>query len=88
MSTLEKTINLLNILPENQIETIYSFVQFISAQQTNILPVNDKPLNEILSNIVGAIPESDKTLDVYREERITERYETTDWYQCTFRFDI
>ena len=75
MSTLEKTINLLNILPENQIETIYSFVQFISAQQTNILPVNDKPLNEILSN---AIPESGKTLDVYREERITERYETTD----------
>ena len=28
MSTLEKTINLLNALPENQIETIYSFVQF------------------------------------------------------------
>ena len=33
MSTLEKTINLLNALPENQIETIYSFVQFLSSQQ-------------------------------------------------------
>lgn len=34
MSTLEKTINLLSALPENQIETIYSFVQFLSSQRT------------------------------------------------------
>lgn len=33
MSTLEKTINLLNALPEKQIETIYSFVQFLSPRQ-------------------------------------------------------
>lgn len=33
MSTLEKTINLLNALPENQIEMIYSFVQFLDSQQ-------------------------------------------------------
>ena len=34
MSTLEKTINLLNALLEKQIETIYSFMQFLSSQQT------------------------------------------------------
>ena len=33
MSTLEKTISLLNALPENQIEMIYSFVQFLGSQQ-------------------------------------------------------
>ena len=30
MSTLEKTINLLNDLPENEVEIIYSYVRFIS----------------------------------------------------------
>ena len=34
MSTLEKTINLLNVLSESQIEMIYSFAQFLSSQQT------------------------------------------------------
>lgn len=43
MSTLEKTINLLNDLPENQIETIYSFVQFLSSQQTKEMPGSEKP---------------------------------------------
>lgn len=33
MSTLEKTIDLLHTLPENQVEVIYSFVQFLSSQQ-------------------------------------------------------
>lgn len=34
MSTLEKTIDLLNTLPENQIEMIYSFACFLGLQQT------------------------------------------------------
>lgn len=75
MSTLEKTINLLNALPENQIETIYSFVQFLSSQQTKEMPGGEKPLDDILGNIVGAIPDTGKTLEEYREERIKERYE-------------
>ena len=57
MSTLEKTINLLNALPENQIETIYSFVQFLSSQQTKEMPGGEKPLDDILKNIVGVIPD-------------------------------
>lgn len=76
MSTLEKTINLLNALPENQIETIYSFVQFLSSQQTKEMPGNEKPLDDILRNIVGVIPDTGKTLEEYREERMRERYET------------
>ncbi len=75
MSTLEKTINLLNALPENQIETIYSFVQFLSSQQTKEMPGGEKSLDDILGNIVGVIPNTGKTLEEYREERMRERYE-------------
>ncbi len=75
MSTLEKTINLLNALPENQIETIYSFVQFLSSQQTREMPGGEKSLDDILENIVGVIPNTGKTLEEYREERMRERYE-------------
>ena len=78
MSTLEKTINLLNALPENQIETIYSFVQVLSSQQTKEMPGSEKPLDDILGNIVGVIPDTGKTLEEYREERMRERYEAVD----------
>ena len=78
MSTLEKTINLLNALPENQIETIYSFVQFLSSQQTKEMPGGEKSLDDILGNIVGVIPNTGKTLEEYREERMRERYEAVD----------
>lgn len=78
MTTLEKTINLLNALPENQIETIYSFVQFLSSQQTKEMPGGEKKLDDILGNIVGAIPDTGKTLEEYREERMRERYEAVD----------
>lgn len=78
MSTLEKTINLLNALPENQIETIYNFVQFLSAQQTAEKHVNTEALDDILGEIVGAVPDTGKTLEQYREERIKERYEIVD----------
>ncbi len=75
MSTLEKTINLLNALPENQIETIYSFVQFLSSQQTVERTADTDPLDDIFSNIVGAVPDTGKSLEEYRAERINEKYE-------------
>lgn len=77
MSTLEKTIDLLNILPENQLETIYSFVQFLSAQQKPIKTA-DESLENIFENIVGTVPDKGKTLEEYREERIMGRYEIVD----------
>lgn len=75
MSTLEKTINLLNALPESQIETIYSFVQFLSSQQTVERPADTESLDDIFENIVGTVPDMGKTLEEYRKERIRERYE-------------
>lgn len=74
MSTLEKTINLLNVLSESQIETIYSFVQFLSSQKTVEKQTDTESLDDIFENIVGVIPDTGKTLEEYREERIRERY--------------
>jgi hypothetical protein len=77
MSTLEKTIDLLLSLPEQQVETVYSFARFLSLQPSPELPAADS-LEDILNSIVGAVPDSGKTLEEYREERIRERYELTD----------
>lgn len=75
MSTLEKTIDLLNVLPENQIEMIYSFVQFLSLQQAAEKAPGTKNLDDIFKNIVGTVSDTGKSLEEYREERIRDRYE-------------
>lgn len=82
MSTLEKTIDLLHALPENQVEVIYSFVQFLSSQQETENPAAEESLDDIFRNIVGVLPDTGKTLEEYREERIRERYEIADGYKC------
>lgn len=75
MSTLEKTIRLLNTLPENQIENIYSYVQFLTAQQKKKDVPGKESVDDIIENIVGAVRDSGKSLEEYREERIAEKYE-------------
>ena len=75
MSTLEKTISLLNALPEKQIEMIYSFVQFLGSQQIVERPADTKSLDDIFDNFVGSVPDTGKSLEQYRGERIMERYE-------------
>lgn len=75
MSTLEKTIDLLNVLPENQIEMIYNFVRFLNSQQIMERPLGTESLDDIFSEIVGVIPDTGKTLEEYRGERIREKYE-------------
>ena len=75
MSTLEKTINLLNGLPERQIEIIYSYAQFVSSQQSDRKSINDDELNDVLDNIVGVLPDTGKSLEDYRAERMADRYE-------------
>lgn len=74
MSTLEKTINLLNKLPEKQLEIIYSYAQFICSQQSERKSMDANELNDVLNNIVGALPDTGKSLENYREERMMERY--------------
>lgn len=76
MSTLEKTINLLNVLPENQLELIYNFIQFLTSQKETKELSNTESLDVIFKNIVGAVPNAGKSLEEYRAERIKERYET------------
>lgn len=78
MSTLEKTIRLLNELPERQLEIIYSYVQFVSTQQLDNQGIENEEIDGILDNIVGVLPDEGKSLEDYRKERLTERYEFTD----------
>lgn len=52
MSTLEKTIDLLNGLLKNQMEMIYNFVQFINSQQIIERPFGTESLDDIFGEIV------------------------------------
>lgn len=74
MSTLEKTINLLNELPERQLEIIYSYAQFVSSQHSDRKSIDRDEYNEILNSLVGVLPDTGKSLEDYREERMAERY--------------
>lgn len=78
MSTLEKTIDMLNSLPESQIEIIYSYVQFVYAQQIGVEKKSTDTWDEVLESLTGVLPDSGKTLEQYRDERIDERYEIND----------
>lgn len=74
MSTLQKTINLLSRLPEKQIENIYSYVQFVSSQQEIERLRENDDVEDALNHLIGIIPDNNKSLEEYREERIKERY--------------
>lgn len=87
MSTLEKTIDLLNVLPENQIEMIYNFVRFLNSQQIMERPLGTESLDDIFSKIVGVIPDTGKTLEEYREERI-EYPEFSDYSMEQLKTDL
>lgn len=78
MSTLEKTIDLLHALPENQVEDIYRLVQSLSPQQGMEKNAEEESLDDIFKNIVGVLPDTGKTLEEYRAERIRMRYEAAD----------
>ena len=69
---------MLYALPENQVEAIYSFVQFLSSQLETQKPVVRESLDDIFRNIVGVLPDTGRTLEEYREERIREKYEAAD----------
>lgn len=79
MSTLEKTINLLNDLPENEIEIIYSYVRFISSQREERKKTQE-PIEDIFDKIVGVLPDTGKTAEQYHDERIREKYDLVNWH--------
>ena len=74
MSTLEKTINLLNTMPEYQLENIYSYARFLHSQNKNKQEKQNESIDTILDSLIGAISDDGKTLEEYREERRRERY--------------
>lgn len=79
MSILEKSIKLLNTLPDNDVEKVYTFIQFICSQHiTKKMSNEDENIEDILNSIIGSVPDTGKTLEEYKSERIRERYEITD----------
>ena len=78
MSTLDKSIQLLNKLPEKDIETIYTFIQFVSSHHTSKTLNNEENIDEVLKNLIGSVPDSGKTLKKYKDERMQERYGIAD----------
>ena len=77
MSTLEKTIDLLSHLTENQLENIYSYVRFLNSLREEPQQKTSEPVEKIFGNIVGILQDSGKSLEEYREERIREQYGVT-----------
>lgn len=76
MSTLEKTISMLNDMPEKQIEIVYSYVSFLKTQSEKERII--KSVDDILDSLIGIIPNNEKTLEDYKDERIAEKYGIND----------
>lgn len=74
MSTLEKTINLLNTMSEYQLENVYSYARFIRSQNKGKQENQNESIDTILDSLVGVIPDDGKSLEEYREERRKDRY--------------
>ena len=72
MSTLEKTISMLNDMQEKQIEIVYSYVSFLKTQSEK--ERRTKSVDDILDSLIGIIPNNEKTLEDYKDERIAEKY--------------
>lgn len=81
MSTLEKTIGLLETMPDDKIETVYAFVQFIDSDAYEIpsTPVSAK--QETIQSMLGiaheyANPELTEYEEGAFERAIAEKYTT------------
>lgn len=73
MSTLEKTIGLLETLPDDKIETVYAFVRFIdsNAYETPSEPAAKK--REAIQSMLGIAHEYANPALIEREEGAFER---------------
>ena len=69
MSSLEKSIQLLNTLPDSEVEKVYSYIQFICSQCDSMkTPGASGSIEDILDSITGSVPDSGKTLDEYKAD--------------------
>lgn len=82
MSTLEKTITLLQEMPESSIKEVYQFVQNLQSQQDNVLTNIQKTTEsnqskalesyQALQSYIGILPKDfdyEKELEQAREEK-------------------
>ena len=67
MSTLEKTIGLLNTMTEKQIEIRYMYAQFVEAQEKNHKNSSES-VEDILNNLIGSVPDNGMTLEEFLKE--------------------
>lgn len=73
MSTLEKTINLLETLPDSKIEVVYEFVRSIDSR-THEMPSEPTPTNiENVQSILGIAHEYANPALIDQEEGTFER---------------
>ncbi len=73
MSTLEKAINLMNEMPEQKIETIYAFIQFINSQASNTVSPSAPEKKETKKSILGIAHEYANPELIEQEEGAFER---------------
>lgn len=73
MSTLEKTIGLLEVMPDDKIETIYAFVRFISSDtyETSFKSTNAK--KETIQSMLGIAHEYANPALIEQENGAFER---------------
>lgn len=73
MSTLEKAIVLLQELPEQSVDTVYSFIRFIHSEQANANKgSNGMSGLQTLQSFAGTLPENfdyKRELEEAREEK-------------------
>lgn len=77
MSTLEKAIGMLHTLPEADVELVYTFMQFVTEKKQKELK-KVKNIDAILDVITGSLPDNGMTIEDYRNERLSEKYEIND----------
>lgn len=74
MSTLEKAINLLHEMPEQELENVYSYMRFVISRLDNEKDSLEKSMNglKVLRSFAGVLPENfdyEKELEEAREEK-------------------
>ena len=73
MSTLEKTIGLLETMPDNKIETVYAFVRFINSDTPEPLSKPTDARMESIQSMLGIAHEYANQALIEQEEGAFER---------------
>lgn len=78
MSSFEKTVRLLSSMQESDINIIYDIAQSLNKQREAKKNIDSDELEKVFKRLVGAVPDSGKSLEEYRIERLRGRYGTAD----------